>query len=260
MIASASIDARLGGTTSPSPSQLVPHLVELPPGSFIMGETPGDKFATDTERPAHRLSIAYRFALGRAPVTVADFRAFAPNHVDDLTDSSDLPVVNVSWHDAQAYCAWLRAETGLPFRLPSEAEWEYACRAGTRDCFSCGSDLALDQANYLFSESGERVGLGHRTPIRAYPKNGFGLYDLHGNVCEWVEDAWHPHYDGAPADGSAWLCSSSTPSARVIRGGAWDYLPRLLRCAWRDSLCSEARRDNLGFRIAFTLPPTSPCV
>jgi formylglycine-generating enzyme required for sulfatase activity len=241
-------------------TQLAPALVELPPGAFIMGGTDDDKFVTDTERPAHPVALAHRFALGRFPVRVGEYRAFAPLHAPD--DDSNWPVVNVSWDDAQAFCAWLASIAGQPFRLPSEAEWEYACRAGTRASFMGRSEITPDDANFLYSEEGRRIGLGQRTPAGRYAPNAFGLYDLLGNVCEWVEDVWHRDYAGAPADGSAWLTTSRStslmagdPDRRVIRGGAWDYLPRLLRSAWRDSLPRTHHRDNVGFRVALTLKP-----
>jgi formylglycine-generating enzyme required for sulfatase activity len=255
-------------------TQRAPALVGLPAGSFIMGATDDDKFVTDTERPAHRVAIAHRFALGRFPVTVGEYRAFAPRHAPG--DNPDWPVVNVSWDDAQAFCAWLASIAGQPFRLPSEAEWEYACRAGTRTSFIGSGEITPDDANFLYSEEGQRIGLGQRTPVGRYAPNAFGLYDLLGNVCEWVEDLWHRDYAGGPADGSAWLTASGStelttgepdhrvtrdgPSrttrgepGRTIRGGAWDYLPRLLRSAWRDSLPRTHRRDNTGFRIALTI-------
>jgi formylglycine-generating enzyme required for sulfatase activity len=239
-------------------AQLAPGLVELPPGNFIMGGTDDDKFVTDTERPAHRVVIAHRFALGRFPVTVGEYRAFAPQHAPN--DDPDWPVVNVSWDNAQAFCIWLASITGQPFRLPSESEWEYACRAGTRTSFVDGDKITPDDANFLYSEEGQRIGLGQRTPAGRYAANAFGLYDLLGNVCEWVEDAWHRNYDGAPTNGSAWLTASGSAwlatggsDCRAIRGGAWDYLPRLLRSAWRDSLPRTHHRDNVGFRVALTL-------
>ncbi|HXA15336.1 MAG TPA: formylglycine-generating enzyme family protein [Opitutaceae bacterium] len=238
-------------------TQLAPALVELPPGSFIMGATEDDKFVTDTERPAHRVALAHRFALGRFPVTVGEYGAFAPLHAPG--DDPDWPVVNVSWDDAQSFCAWLTSTTGQPFRLPSEAEWEYACRAGTRASFVSGGDITPAEANFLYAEDGQRIGIGQRTIVGRYAPNTFGLHDLHGNVCEWTGDVWHRDYNGAPTDGSAWLTTGGSawlagePDRRVIRGGAWDYLPRLLRSAWRDSLPHTHRRDNTGFRIALTL-------
>jgi formylglycine-generating enzyme required for sulfatase activity len=232
------------------PQAIVPELVVIPAGEFIMGETADDKFATDTERPAHRVRISEPFALGKYAVTEAEYRRFVTGRSE--TSSSDLPVVNVSWEDAREYCAWLWAETGKPFRLPTEAEWEYACRAGTRTPFGTGNDIALTHANFLYTESGERIGPGERVSVSQGSPNRFGVWGLHGNVCEWVEDAWHPNYEGAPTDGTAWL-SSGDLSQRVIRGGAWDYLPRLLRSAWRDALPPSCRRDNVGFRVALSI-------
>jgi formylglycine-generating enzyme required for sulfatase activity len=222
----------------------------IPAGEFMMGGAGGDKFTNDTERPAHLVRFARPFGLGVFPVTVGEFRAFRPDHAPDQKDR--LPVVNVTWHDARGYCEWLGSQTGRAFHLPSEAEWEYACRAGSRTPFASGQEIGISEANFLYNEHGERVGPGARTPAGAYPPNAFGLHDMHGNVCEWCEDIWHPNYRGAPADGSAWL-TDGHPAQRVIRGGAWDYLPRLLRSAWRDALRAETRRDNLGFRVALTL-------
>lgn len=226
--------------------------VEIPSGVFLMGATAGDKFATDTERPARRVTIGRAFALGRFPVTVGEFHAFRPDHPDNGTP--DLPVVGVSWDEARAYCAWLAARTGIACRLPSEAEWEYACRAGSARPFAGGDDLATADANFLYDECGRRIGPGARTAAGRHPPNAFGLQDLEGNVCEWVEDPWHPSYAGAPADAAPWW-SGGDPVLRVIRGGAWDYLPRLLRCAWRDALPRGQRRDNVGFRVACALEP-----
>jgi formylglycine-generating enzyme required for sulfatase activity len=224
-----------------------PLMVNLPAGEFRMGETSDDKFANATERPAHRVRIEHAFALGCFPVTVGEFRTFRPTH--DAADAPELPAVNVSWHGAQDFCAWLARSTGRRYRLPSEAEWEFACRAGSARAFSCGDEITPSDANYFYNESGQPVGPGQRTPAGGYPANGFGLYDLHGNVCEWIEDVWHPSYTGAPADGAAW-CEAGDRARRVIRGGAWDYLPRLLRSSWRDWLPAEQHRDNLGFRVA----------
>lgn len=214
-----------------------PDMVVLPGGEFIMGESRGDKFANDTERAAHRVSIA-PFVLGRFVVTVGEYRAFRAEHA--LDEDPQLPVVNVSWHDARAYCDCLSVTLEKRFRLPSEAEWEYACRAGTTTPFATGYEITPSDANYFYSESGERVGCGRRTARGEFPANAFGLCDMHGNVCEWVEDAWRSNYEETATD----------DRRRVIRGGAWDYLPRLLRSAWRDGLPADSRRDNVGFRIA----------
>ncbi|CAN5881824.1 formylglycine-generating enzyme family protein [soil metagenome] len=223
------------------------ELMRLTAGAFIMGESLNDKFANDTERPAHRVCCHDNILVGRYPVTVAEYRAYRPEHAHD--EAAALPVVNVTWHDAVSYCDWLSQKTGALFRLLSEAEWEMACRAGSRAPFAFGHDIDTKAANYFYNEQGAHVGPGKRTPVGSYPANGFGLHDMHGNVCEWVEDLWHPDYEGAPEDGSAWVVNIGS-GHRVVRGGAWDYLPRLLRSSWRDHALPSAHRDNLGFRIA----------
>lgn len=222
-----------------------PAMIQLPASEFIMGENPGDKFANDTERPDHAVKFRSAFALAKFPVTAVEFARFQSAH---SAGQDDLPVVDVSWNDAAAYCEWLTEQTGREYRLPSEAEWEFACRAGTRTPFACGDEISGNDANFLYDEIGSRVGLGHRTPVGAFPANRFGLHDLHGNVCEWVADSWHANYTGAPINGDAWL--ATTDDRRVIRGGAWDYLPRLLRSSWRDWRLANDRADNIGFRVA----------
>jgi formylglycine-generating enzyme required for sulfatase activity len=223
----------------------LPLMVELPAGEFTMGENEGDKFANDTERPAHRVGIASSFALGKFPVTVSEFQKFRGVH---STEVAELPVIRVSWHDAIDYCEWLSEQTGRTYRLPSEAEWEFACRAGSRTPFAGGEEISTADANFLYDENGARVGPGQRTPVGSFAPNRFGLHDMHGNICEWVADTWHSDFRDAPFDGGAWI----TPGEfrRVIRGGAWDYLPRLLRSSWRDWRFPEERADNIGFRVA----------
>jgi formylglycine-generating enzyme required for sulfatase activity len=224
----------------------LPQMVELPADEYIMGENDGDKFANDTERPAHCVKFFENFAIGKFPVTVGEFRQFRRGHAVDEVD--DLPVVHVNWHDAIAFCAWLTEKTNRIYRLLGEAEWEFACRAGSRTPFACGDEITGADANFLYDENGMRIGIGRRTRAGNYQPNKFGLHDLHGNVSEWVADAWHPNYFNAPADGSVWIGSSN--NRRVIRGGAWDYLPRLLRSSWRDWHDANYRADNLGFRVA----------
>jgi len=223
-----------------------PWMIAIRAGEFTMGASRDDKFANDTERPAHRVSVA-AFALGRFPVAVGEYRAFCAGHAPG--DDAELPVVGVRWNDARDYCEWLSAVSGRRYRLPSEAEWEFACRAGSAEPFAFGKEITPREANFFYGESGARIGRGARTKCGEFPANQFGLHDLHGNVCEWMEDAWHANYSDAPCDGSAWIYGGDA-KLRVIRGGAWDHLPRLLRSAWRDGLDANRRRDNLGFRVA----------
>lgn len=214
----------------------LPDMITIPAGRFVMGTAGDDRFANSTERPAHEAIIDKPFAVSRFPITEAQWAAFADGA------SSGLPVVRVSWWDATNYVAWQSAQTGRAFRLLTEAEWEYACRAGSTTIFAVGDTLEPEHANYLYDEHGFKVGPGQRTSSGSYAPNAFGIEDMHGNVCEWVSDAWRPSYDAEP-----------DPGHRVIRGGAWDYMPRLLRSAWRDFAAPDTKRDNLGFRIACDL-------
>lgn len=226
-----------------------PDLLLIPGGTFFMGENAEDKFAGDTERPRHRVTLP-AFRMGRSPVTLGELRRFLPGHEADLP--AQWPAAMVSWEEATAYCQWLGEEDGSSYRLPTEAEWEYAARAGTQTPYPWGNILRPDLANHWYDEQGEKIGPGHRTAPGSYPPNDFGLLDMLGNVCEWVQDGWHPHYLGAPEDGSCWN-SGEEEAGRVLRGGAWDYLPRLLRVSWRDTFPGFCRRDNIGFRIACSL-------
>lgn len=221
---------------------IFPHLetVTIPAGNFLLGACPDDKFANETELPRRGFEISDAFELGVYPITVAEWRAFDPGH--DECSPGDLPVVNVSIDDIEHYLSWLNSKTsGRPWRLPCEEEWEYACRAGTGTIFSVGDDLSVTEANFLFNESIERVGPGERTPVGSYPANAWGLHDMHGNVSEWTSSTWRQDLHAE---------TELIPGRYTIRGGAWDYLPRLLRCSWRDGLPKSTRRDNLGFRLA----------
>ena len=154
-------------------------------------------------------------------------------------------MINVSWNDAQAYVRWLSESTGAAYRLPSESEWEYAARAGTTTPFHTGSTISTDQANY----GGNR---GSTTPAGTFALNAFGLYDMHGNVWEWVEDCWHDDYGGAPSDGTAWTRGGDC-GRRVLRGGSWDSVPRYLRSANRTGYTTGYRLGLAGFRVSRTL-------
>jgi formylglycine-generating enzyme required for sulfatase activity len=229
----------------------------IPPGSFLMGaDDEDDKFASPLEKPRHRVTFSKPFALARTPTTFDEWDRYATETGahrprDHGYGRGRLPVIDVSWDDAIAYVDWLSARTGKRYRLPSEAEWEYACRGSTTGVFHTGSTLSVDQANYLYTDVRQRPGLGKPVRGGSYPPNGFGLYDMHGNVCELVADAWHDTYAGAPADGSEW--PDPTSPWRVVRNGGWDAMPRLLRCAYRDWVGRTTRLDNVGFRVACDL-------
>jgi formylglycine-generating enzyme required for sulfatase activity len=162
------------------------------------------------------------------------------------------PVVGVNWFDAVRYVRWLSEATGKSYRLPSEAEWEYACRAGTKTAFSFGDTITTDQANYdgNFTYNGGPRGEYRRgtTPVGAFPANPWGLFDMHGNVWEWVQDVVHDNYDGAPLDGSAWD-EGGDQARRILRGGSWLYNPRYLRSALRNGFSAALSNDIVGFRI-----------
>ncbi|MGB6220679.1 formylglycine-generating enzyme family protein [Haloferula sp.] len=222
-------------------------LVEVPSGTFEMGGIADDKFVSAVELPRHEVSISEAFMLGVTPVTRGEWievMGRLPGSCrDDLDDAC--PVVGMSFSEIGEF---LRELGGL-YRLPTEAEWEYACRAGSRSVFPHGSDLGVNDANFYYDERGIECGAGRPVAVGRYPANGFGLHDMLGNVCEWTVDRWHPGYEGAPADGRAWL-DGGKAGTRVIRGGGWDHLPRVLRVSWRDWAPDEACWDNLGLRLA----------
>lgn len=232
----------------------VPELVEIPSGSFKMGAREDDKFATMLELPRRVVVILNNFCMGKYPVTFSQFDAYVSatsNRVappDYGNGRGSHPVGSVSWLDAQGYLEWLRNETGKPFRLPSEAEWEYACRAGTESTFSSGDYLTLEEANFWYSEDGKRIGPGQPLPVGIYPANAFGLHDMHGTICELVEDSWTDGYGRHPCDSRPFYVDGSP--LVVTRGGSWDYATRLLRSAFRDWVDRGRRFDNIGFRVA----------
>ncbi|MGF1453763.1 MAG: SUMF1/EgtB/PvdO family nonheme iron enzyme [Alphaproteobacteria bacterium] len=240
----------------------LPELVVVPAGRFVMGAPPGEEGRSDDEGPQHEVRFAAPFALGRYPVTFGEYDAFCEAEgrrkpKDQGWGRGGRPVIDVSWDDAKAYCAWASDRTGAAYRLPSEAEWEYACRAGTTTPFSFGETIFTDQANY---DGNHRYGNGRTgeyrkrtTPVGTFPANAFGLHDMHGNVFEWCEDPWHDSYVGAPADGSAWVANPTDSTARVVRGGSWFSQPLRLRSAFRLRGRPDYRFDTRGLRVARTL-------
>jgi len=243
-----------------------PEMVALPGGEFWMGSPEGEAERSKQDGPRHRVTLK-PFAIGKYEVTFAQYDAFAQatgrqKPSDEGWGRDQHPVINVSWGDAVAYAVWLSTETGEKYRLPSEAEWEYAARAGTASPFWTGLCIHTDQANY-YGNSDDYNGCGARTgvyrqktvPVGSLPANLWGLHEVHGNVWEWVKDSWHDTYADAPADGSTWEESGS--SARVLRGGAWKYKPRILRAANRNKAEPGYRSNFVGFRLAKTLPVTA---
>lgn len=205
----------------------------------MLGGCPDDKFVNATELPRQEIEIERAFQISIYPVTIAEWRAFGLGEGND-SDDAILPVTGVSWFEANEYCQWLGEKSGSTWRLPTEIEWEYACRAETDTPFFTGQSISLSEANYLYEENGSRVGIGRLLPVGSFEPNSFGIFDMHGNVNEWTSDIWKAsHAVGEKED----------LSRRVVRGGGWDYLPRMLRCSWRDALSPDTRRDNLGFRV-----------
>lgn len=250
-----------------------PEMVSLPGGRFRMGEL-GD-VGLSYERPIREVTIA-PFALGKYELTFLEWDAchadgFCQKQPDDLGWGRGFhPVINVSWLDAQQYVTWLSRKTGQVYRLPSEAEWEYAARAGTETSYPWGESQAstCDYANAL-DIVGHNLrpnwfwsvycidGYAFTAPVGSYPPNAWGLYDLQGNVWEWVQDCWHNDYTGAPLDGSAWI-SGGDCSKRANRGGGWGNHPRTLRVAKRDADSATGYGDAFGFRVVRELPVTDP--
>jgi formylglycine-generating enzyme required for sulfatase activity len=218
-----------------------PEMVVIPAGSFRMGDL--NSGGGDDEKPVHRVTIPRPFAVGKYEVTQAEWRAVMGSNPSKFKSDRN-PVEMVSWDDAQDFVRRLGTKTGKQYRLLTEAEWEYAARAGTTTKYHWGNAFNASKA------AGCCAGL-KTEPVGSYAPNAFGLYDMHGNVWEWVEDCWNGNYAGAPTDGSAW--TSGICRHRVLRGGGWSDLPRNLRAANRNGIGSGMRLIYLGFRVARTL-------
>ncbi len=227
------------------------EMVNVSGGSFQMG-SPDTEVDRDKDEARHSVTVPY-FAIGKYEVTQAQWRAVMgtnPSHFE----GDDLPVENVSWNDAKAFCSKLSQMTRKTYRLPTEAEWEYACRAGSDKPFAFGSSLSSAQANfdgnYPYGNAAIGIARGKTTPVGIFPPNGFGIYDMHGNVWEWCEDVYNERYDGAPTDGSAWL-SGEDSTRHVLRGGYWGSKSRNCRSA--DRLGNGPAGDPdfyfVGFRV-----------
>ena len=226
-----------------------PAMVVLPPGRFRMGDLDGS--GNSNERPVRTVTISHRIAMGKYTITFEEYDQFvaatdAERPADEGWGRGSRPVINVNWLEAKAYAAWLSEQTGKRYRLPSEAEWEYAARAGTETAYSWGDEIGVNRANG--HDSGSEWSHQRTSPVGSFAPNDFGLYDMHGNVWEWGEDYWHRNYEGAPSDGSAWL-SGGRDRSRVVRGGAWYVYPPGLRAAYRDKVGPSIRIVNIGFRL-----------
>ena len=227
----------------------------------------GSETGSEDERPVHPVRFTQVRYLGATEVTFAEYDAFCkatrhpqPANQDEGWGQDDRPVINVDWDDARAYANWLNAMTGAGCRLPSEAEWEYAGRAGTVKEYALpapgGSDDIAGQALANCNGCGGEWDEADRTaPVGSFQPNAWGLYDMHGNVWEWVEDCWHENYDGAPDDGRPWLKENGgNCGSRVLRGGSWSYYPDDARSAGRDGFFPLLRLSYFGFRVLCSSP------
>jgi formylglycine-generating enzyme required for sulfatase activity len=228
-----------------------PEMVIIPGGTFTMGANSGP----GNQKPARDVRIE-SFELSKFEITFDQYEAFArsaraPSPDDRAWGRGSRPVINVTWEDAKAYVAWLSRQTGKAYRLPSEAEWEYAARAGSKTRYSFGDD-SKQLCQYANSENVSCDGFKFTAPVGKFRPNAFGLYDMHGNVGEWVEDCWHPNYRGAPTTGRAWI-EDGRCGTRVLRGGAWSNSASSLRATSRTGYTVITRLSSGGFRVARTL-------
>jgi formylglycine-generating enzyme required for sulfatase activity len=232
-----------------------PEMVVVPAGKFMMGSEDGD----DDERPVHEVIIAKPFAVGKFEVTFDEYDACAadggcvkhPHPGDGGWGRGRHPVIAMPWMWVDGYLDWLSQKTGKHYRLLTEAEWEYAARAGTTTKYAFGDTITHDQANFSYGTQGK----GHTVEVGSYPPNAWGLYDMHGNVWEWVEDCYDVNYEyngkKAPADGSAHIYRDC--ATRVARGGSWDYEANDLRSSLRYGVKPVYGLDDIGFRVARSL-------
>jgi formylglycine-generating enzyme required for sulfatase activity len=264
-----------------------PLMKALPAGQFEQGAAAGQADATPIELPQHRVSITFPLGVGVYEITVREFKEFADAtqhksagcqmYNGSWQDSSGLnwnnvgymqtathPVACVSWRDARAYAAWLSRKTGQKYRLPSDSEWEYAARAGSAVPRPWKEDIAgaCTSANVADQTAAQQYpgwkvhpcsdGYTYTAPVGSFQPNSFGLYDMLGNVFEWVLDCWHPDYRGAPTDGSAWM--NGDCSQRDMRGGSWFTAPPLVSASARNRFEETYRSNSVGFRLVREIP------
>jgi sulfatase modifying factor 1 len=225
----------------------------IPPGSFLMGSPPDEEAGGDY-RMLHRVTLTRGFWLGDCPVTQGQRDVVSGVRPSRLHMIADRPVEAVSWDDCQEFCRRLGHRTGWRFRLPREAEWEYACRSGTTTPFFFGDTISPDQASYdaNYTDDEDRWTDFYRkqtSPVGSFPPNAWGLFDMHGNVWEWCQD-WYDHY---PAEAATDPQGPSTGTARVLRGGSWSNAPTCCRSDWRLGGEPGCRRDRHGFRVCLCL-------
>jgi eukaryotic-like serine/threonine-protein kinase len=225
-------------------------MVKIPAGSFIMGSPQSEGESEENERPQHRVKIK-EFYMGETEITQAQYHAIMGENPASFK-GKNRPVENVSWQQAKAFCRKLSLKTGKTYTLPSESQWEYACRAGTTTPFSFGATITTEVANYeseyAYANAPKGTYRRETTEVDKFPPNAFGLYDLHGNVSEWCEDTWSKNYQNAPIDGKA-RTKGNYPDKRVFRGGSWYDNPGSCRSAFRYAWVTDDVSSTIGFRI-----------
>jgi formylglycine-generating enzyme required for sulfatase activity len=229
-----------------------PEMVVIPEGTFKMGDIQGD--GNESERPVHTVRINSPFAIGRYEVTFEEYDQFAAATGQEWIRDGGwgrgrLPVINVSWNEAMDYAEWLSRQTVKRYRPPTEAEWEYAARAGTETAYWWGNEMKSGMAN---CNDGSSEWSGQKTaPVGSFKPNPFGIYDTAGNVREWVQDCWHENYEGAPENGSVWKeAGGGKCGQRVVRGGSWTRTPGYIRSSYRIKFVTDVRGYDIGFRLA----------
>jgi eukaryotic-like serine/threonine-protein kinase len=231
-------------------------MVEIPAGEFLMGSLAGEWERDNDEGPRHQVKVA-GFFMGRFAVTQAQWQALMGKDNPSIFEGENLPVEQVAWNNAQVFCKKLSQQTGRTYRLPSEAEWEYACRAGTTTPFHYGPTITPELANYdgrsSYGSGPEGQYSPQTTPVGRFPANAFGLHDMHGNVWEWCEDMYHENYSGAPADSRAWV-SGGDSNLRIFRGGSFNFQPWHCRSAERLGHFYDKRSRAFGFRVVSVVP------
>jgi formylglycine-generating enzyme required for sulfatase activity len=227
-------------------------MVKIPDGSFMMGSPPNEEGSQANEQPQHRVDLK-AFYLGQTEVTQAQYQVVMGKNPSEFK-GLELPVEQISWLDAKEFCQKISQKTGKIYDLPSESQWEYACRARTTSAFAFGDSIITDAANYNGSSIHNNAPKGdyrkETTNVNTFPPNSFGLFDIHGNVWEWCEDSWHENYQGAPVNGKAWEDKDVKPNdKRILRGGDWFKSPYNCRAAGRFKWLLSVRNNGFGFRI-----------
>ena len=247
--------------SSASEEKISLDMIAIPSGGFTMGAPESETDSGEGERPQHKVTLQ-PFYLGRYAVTQAQWREVAGyERIDRDLDpdpsrfkGENRPVEQVSWEEAQEFCRRLSAKTGKDYRLPSEAEWEYACRTGTTTPFHFGKTISPELANYYakatYNNSPKGEYRSETTDVGSFPGNEWGLHDMHGNVWEWCEDDWHENYEGSPEDGRAWIDNDNrSQSSKLLRGGSWINIPQDCRSAYRNHDSRVNRNFVIGFRV-----------